>query len=199
MSFGDVRKLDMPDSFSKGGTLLMSLCCQSRSSIKATPSLEAMEFALQSLLMETQLCQHILRLVYLCVWVFFGWGLHYRIFNSFWVSKPLQNPLKASEVTAFSLPLSLIHVTSDMTLEILPSYLFSLPGLISAWAEVGKKLPVHSCVCHFPMTGSEKEHVLRETILDQPEDILWNNVSLNFHSCVCLVHVHMEFSGRNIY
>jgi hypothetical protein len=122
MSFGNVKKLDMPDSFSKGGTLLMALCCQSQTSIKAPIDQFSLPgshgFALQSLLMETQLFQHILRLVNLCVWrVFGGRGLHCRVFNSFWVFKPLHNSLKASAVTVFSLPVSPIPVTSDVTLE----------------------------------------------------------------------------------
>lgn len=165
MSFGNVRKLDMPDSFLKkelcSWLCVVSQAPASKQQLISPPSLEAMEFALQSLLMETQLYQHILRLVYLCVWVYFWWGLHCRIFNSFWVSKPIQNPWRL-----LKWQLSLCYSLQSMSpltwhLKMLPSYLFS------------------SSRAHFSMSRGRKDAAWPLTCVPLSQDIKWKRTCIN--------------------
>lgn len=196
MSFGNVRMLDMPDSFSKkelcSWLCIVSRTLASKQRLITPPSLEAMELAIQSLLFETVISAHHEISSSLCLRFM---GLHCRVFNSFWVSKPLTQPPEGfcSDSLLSATLSNPCHPWHD-TWNIYQAICFLLPVLILPEGLGRKDNPCWlMCVSVSLDTEGKKtnkqqnnNNMLIETIFDRSDDILWNNVILYFHSHVGL-------------
>lgn len=179
----------------------MALCCQSYISIKARIDQSSISgsrgVSHPSLLIETQLYQHIMKLVHHCV----------RVLRGFVVGSSTASSVQATYISPWGLlqwqpsvcySLQSLWSPKWHLWKIYQAIYITLLVLISLkWGRWGRKDAIYWLVYVSFLDVKWKKYLLMETILDQSDGILWNNVNLYFHSCMPLdthIYVHIHFS-----